>query len=89
MVGKSLLILTFSLAILLSSNYALAACDPETCSGLSCTNYQNRGNGGHYCSYAEMYCLGRRMDAGKGSNNIAIRHDGLAGEDIGLNISRK
>ncbi|MCX6817249.1 MAG: hypothetical protein NTU57_00125 [Candidatus Aenigmarchaeota archaeon] len=40
-------------------------------------------------NYDNMDILGRRMDVGKGSNNIAIRHEGLFDEDIGLNISRK
>jgi hypothetical protein len=29
------------------------------------------------------------MDVGSGSNNIAIRHEGLVDEDIGLGISGK
>ncbi|MFH1236870.1 MAG: hypothetical protein V1648_00495 [Candidatus Aenigmatarchaeota archaeon] len=40
-------------------------------------------------NYDNMDILGRRMDVGKGSNNIAIRHEGLYDENIGLNISRK
>jgi len=39
--------------------------------------------------YDDMDILGRRMDVGRGSSQIAIRHEGLSGQEIGLNISRK